>query len=216
MAPIHILNPNSLASVSEAIAVSVAPLARAGEVEVHTSQDGPPGIQSHAEFEACQPPLLRLARELEAEALVVACFSDPGVEELKRVLPVPVIGIQDASVREAIALKKRFGIVAVVEASVERHRLALARRGQDALWVGSRALNLDVRTIAEEEHAQARILEVGHALKHRDGAEVLILGCAGMSQHAAALEDAVGLPVIEPCQAGLRAARQAISAQVAT
>jgi Asp/Glu/hydantoin racemase len=45
------------------------------------------------------------------------------------------------------------------------------------------------------------MIETGRALRDRDGADVLILGCAGMAGRRAALEDALGLPVVEPCQA---------------
>jgi allantoin racemase len=33
------------------------------------------------------------------------------------------------------------------------------------------------------------------------GAGTVILGCTGMAHHRIAVEDAVGVPVIEPCQA---------------
>ena len=44
------------------------------------------------------------------------------------------------------------------------------------------------------------------------GAEAVILGCAGMAGHRGAVEDACGIPVIEPCQAATALALQAVIA----
>ena len=35
------------------------------------------------------------------------------------------------------------------------------------------------------------------------GAGAVVLGCTGMAAHRAAVEQAAGVPVIEPCQAGV-------------
>jgi allantoin racemase len=45
--------------------------------------------------------------------------------------------------------------------------------------------------------------EVGRTLKNSHGADVLVMGCAGMARFRTALEDAVGVPVVEPTQAAV-------------
>ncbi|MEM6727403.1 MAG: aspartate/glutamate racemase family protein [Pseudomonadota bacterium] len=209
MPGIHVINPNASDRVTDAIR---AALGGADAVTCHTSHAGPPAIESHADFEASIPPLIGMARGLDADVLVVACFSDPGVDALRAALACPVIGIQEAAVEEAIAAKRRFGIVAIVAASVERQARALRARGQLALWAGSRPLDLGVAALADRARTEARMAEVARALRDEDGAETLILGCAGMPFYRDWLEEDVGLPVIEPCQAALRRAQALIAA----
>ena len=48
-----------------------------------------------------------------------------------------------------------------------------------------------------------RMVAVGRELKDRDGAQAVIMGCAGMARHRLALEDALGIPVIDPTQAAV-------------
>ena len=47
------------------------------------------------------------------------------------------------------------------------------------------------------------MIEVGTTLKTVHGADVLVMGCAGMARFRATLEDAVGMPVVEPTQAAV-------------
>ena len=42
-----------------------------------------------------------------------------------------------------------------------------------------------------------------HALKEEDGAGAIVMGCAGMARHRQALEEALGIPVIDPTQAAV-------------
>ena len=48
-----------------------------------------------------------------------------------------------------------------------------------------------------------RMIKVGRELKDIDGANSIVMGCAGMARHRAALEDAIGIPVIDPTQAAV-------------
>jgi len=54
------------------------------------------------------------------------------------------------------------------------------------------------------------MIEVGCALKEEDGAEAVVMGCAGMARHRVALEDALAIPVIDPTQAAVTMALGAV------
>jgi Asp/Glu/hydantoin racemase len=66
---------------------------------------------------------------------------------------------------------------------------------------GDRALNLGVGDLSDTARTLARMIEIGTQLRDTDGADVLIMGCAGMAGYRSALQDALDLPVVEPCQA---------------
>jgi Asp/Glu/hydantoin racemase len=64
-------------------------------------------------------------------------------------------------------------------------------------------IGLGVAELSDEDRALNRMIEVGRTLKDSHGADVLVMGCAGMARFRAALEEAVGIPVVEPTQAAV-------------
>ena len=201
--PIVVINPNSTQAVTDGIAAS---LERAGgpAIECVTLAEGPPGIESDADVAAVVQPLCDLVRARpDAAAFVNACFSDPGLAELRGVTSRPVFGIGESAYRSALDLGQCFGVISILPASVARHARYIAELGLAEHCAGDRALGLGVVELADRERTFARLLAVGRDLRDHDGAEVLILGCAGMAGHRRALEDALELPVVEPCQAAV-------------
>ena len=57
--------------------------------------------------------------------------------------------------------------------------------------------------LADPDRCLSAMVETGHALRDRDGADVLIMGCAGMAAYRPIIEAETGLPVVDPCQAGV-------------
>ena len=208
---IVIVNPNSTEAVTAGISAAVEPLRRPDGpvIDCLTLEEGPPGIETLAHIHQVVPPLLaRLQRE-NADASVIACFSDPGLATARAASANPVFGIGESSFRAALRQGKRFGIVAILEASTIRHRRYVAELGLAESFAASRPLNLGVLELQDHDRTFARMLEVGRTLRDEDGAVVLVLGCAGMTGFPAELSEALGLPVIEPCQA---AAAEAVAA----
>jgi allantoin racemase len=78
--------------------------------------------------------------------------------------------------------------------------------------VGERPLNMTVAETASGERTLERMIEIGEALVDEDGADVIIMGCAGMSRHRRQLEEALGVPVVDPTQAAVAIAIGAVQA----
>jgi len=70
-------------------------------------------------------------------------------------------------------------------------------------FAGERPLDMSVAETASGDGTLARMIEIGRELKNEDGANTIVMGCAGMSRHRAALEDALGVPVIDPTLAAV-------------
>lgn len=202
---LYVINPNSSEHVTEGIDRAIAALRGWGHpIRCLTLEEGPSGIETDAHVAGVVEPQLRLAMSLEdASGIVSACFSDPGVERLRKDLRVPVIGIREAAVTQALTLGKRFGVIAIGAASVRRHLAAFERMGVMSRMAGDRPLGLSVLELADRDKTLDRMIEIGHRLRHEDGADVLIMGCAGMADYRETIEDETGLPVIEPCQAAV-------------
>jgi allantoin racemase len=110
----------------------------------------------------------------------------------------------------AMTRGRRFGVVAILEASIPRHLRYIEELGIGRRLAGERALELRVHELADERRTWDRLVEVATALKDRDGADVVILGCAGMSRYRRRLAQQLGVPVIDPTQAAVGFALSAL------
>jgi allantoin racemase len=207
MPRILVINPNSSVSVTKAIDNGLDELRPNLKYEVVTATlaEGPPGIETQAHIESVVQPTVRLMQSQPADAYVIACFSDPGLALARETMKVPVVGIAESSMLLALGLGYRFGIIAILDASVRRHLKYVRTLGLEHRLAGDRALNLGVHD-AGDESAIERIISVGRKLRDEDGADVLILGCAGMGQRREILEKELGVPVIDPSQAAVQRA----------
>ena len=204
---IIVINPNSTVAVTEDIDRALEPLrfADGPEVVCLTLAGGPPGIETQEHVDSVVEPIRRRveAEEGRAAAFVIACFSDPGLREAREVTAKPVFGIAEAGLMSAMARAGRVGVIAILEASVERHRRFYRARGIEGRIAGELALDLGVLELAEEKVAFARLTEVGARLREESRAEILVLGCTGMARYRARLEAALGVPVVDPTQAAV-------------
>ena len=212
-ARILLLNPNSSVPCSAGIDAAVAGFRRAEgpAIEVVTVAGGPPGIYSWCDWHAAVGPLCQVVARERADVFVVACASDPGIAAVREVTARPVLGVFGCAVAAALVRAERFGVIALVDASVARHALALRAMGVDGRLAGEIAMNTTIEALLDPAAARAALVAAGRALVAR-GAGAVILGCTGMAGHRAAVEAAIGVPVIEPCQA---AVAQAIGIVVA-
>ncbi len=211
---ILVINPNSTVAVTEDIDRALAPLrfADGPGIVCLTLAEGPPGIETQEHIDSVVEPIRRRveAEEARAAAFVIACFSDPGLKEAREATAKPVFGIAESGLMSAMARAGRVGVIAILEASVERHRRFYRAHGIESRVAGELALDLGVLELAEEKVAFARLTEVGGRLRDESRAEVLVLGCAGMARYRARLEAALGVPVIDPTQAAVAMAIAAV------
>lgn len=202
---IYIVNPNSSQHVTDGIDRSVDPMRAASPVpiEARTLAEGPPGIETQAHVDGVVGPLLAhcAALEEDASAFVIACYSDPGLAALREQSDRPVIGIAEASILTAMTMGQRFGIVSILSKSIPRHMRYVGAMGVMDRLAGDMPLELGVAELADEEQTFGRLREVGTRLRDQAMADVIILGCAGMASYRARLQEHLGLPVVEPCQA---------------
>ncbi len=168
-----------------------------------TLAEGPPGIQSQRDVDGVVAPLLRRAASVENEAVafVVACFSDPGLHALREQSRHPVLGIAECGVLTALTLGQRFGVIAILPTSIPRHLRYFGAMGVMQRFAGDLAIGMGVTELADETRTLTRMTETGAKLISQHGADVLVMGCAGMARFRQPLEHALNVPVVEPTQA---------------
>lgn len=203
---ILVINPNSSEQVTAGIDQACEPLRSNGGpiIECVTNPDGPPGIESQRHVDVVANHNVDIIAEHPGfDAFVIACYSDPGLHACRETTSRPVFGISESGLLTALTLGQRFGVLAILSTSIPRHLRYVAGLGISDRLAGERAVGLGVVELANEDKTFDRLVSTGEALRDADGADVLVMGCAGMATYRDRLAEATGLPVVEPTQAAV-------------
>ena len=204
---ILVINPNSTEAVTRGIDEAVEPLRMAGgpAIDCVTLKEGPPGIETQQHVDSVVAPLLRLVRDKdgEYEAFVIACYSDPGLHSVREATNKPVLGISECGILTALTLGHRFGVIAILQQSIPRHLRYVGALGVTERLAAELPVDIPVVELSNEKKTFGRMVEVGKALRERHGADVVVMGCAGMARYRKPLQDEIGIPVVEPTQAAV-------------
>src|SRR5262245_45098127 len=197
------LDPNASAEMSDVIREQPHAVARPDvQVDVVNPEGVPPAIESALDEAACVPPMLTLVREAGDrgyDAVVIACFSDPGLDAAREATDLPVVGIQDAAMHLAAQIGYRFSVLTTLAHRAPLRERAALLAGLDRRLASCRPLNLPVlETVVNRDEVVRKIVTVGRLAIEEDGAEVLVLGCAGLGDLAIRASQELGVPVIDP------------------
>ena len=207
MAAILVINPNSTESMTRVIDEACEPLRIPGgpAIESATLKEGPPGIETQQQVDGLIPPLLAFVRKNEAryDAFVIACYSDPGLHSVREVTKKPVLGIAECGILTALTLGQRFGVIAILQQSIARHLRYMGALGVMDRFAGELPVGLGIAELGDERRTYERMVDVAKRLRAEAGADVIVMGCAGMARHRKPLQEAVGVPVVEPTQAAV-------------
>jgi len=206
---ILVINPNSNTTVTAAIDAAVNPFrfVDGPEIACTTLAEGPFGVETQKDADSVTMPLRRLVEGAnDVDAFVIACYSDPGLHVCREGTKIPVFGIGECAIATALTRGERFGVLAIGVRSIARHMRSLRQTGTIARLAAERSLDMSVDETASGDRTFARMVEVGRTLVHQDGADVIVMGCAGMARHRSSLEQNLGVPVIDPVQAAINMA----------
>lgn len=187
------------------------------EVEVHGIAHGPGSIESAYDAALVVPELLRAAPAAERDgfdAMIVGCFSDPGLDALRETVDMPVIGPGASSLHLAAQLGTRFSIISPLEAGGGRVQARLRSLGLADKFASRRGISMSVLDLARQRNSTLeRIAETGRRMADEDGADVLVLGCMSMAflEITEELQQRVGVPVVNPVVAALKTAEMVVS-----
>lgn len=211
MTVIRVFNPNSNQSVTDAIAASLKAFAAPGRISIvcETLETGPIGIETERHVASVVVPLVDRMKVRPASAYVIACYSDPGLALARDELDAPVFGIMESAVMQACTMGERFGVIALSKGAIRRHERGLRTMGMAHKLAAERPIGASVAESAGAD-ALSTLEQAGEALRDKDGADTVILGCAGMARHRTALQESLGIPVIDPTQAAVAAALGAV------
>ena len=206
-AKILIVNPNTTASMTETIAAAACAAAAPGtEIAAVTSAMGPASIEGFYDEALAVPGLIEaLLSVKDADAGIVACFDDTGLDAARSAAPFPVVGICEAALVTAGQLAKRIAVVTTLPRSIVPLEDLVRRYGfaERAMVTACNAAVLDLEKPGSGAGEKLRA-EIARALDK--GAEAIVLGCAGMADLARALSEEFNVPVIDGVAAAVKQA----------
>lgn len=214
MSEILVINPNSSVSVTRSMEACLGLVREATRHRISCTElaRSPAGIETDAHVAEVIPNIVEAIDTASADAFVLACFSDPGIAVVRKRTSRPVIGIAEAAYLAALGLGERFGIVSLGQSSIDRHLRYLQHLGFDKRLAGDRSIDMTVVELMAGDVVET-VTRTGRLLRDDDGADVIILGCAGLGSYRRAMEDMLGIPVIDPVQAGVTLACSTLDLQ---
>ena len=216
-AKILIVNPNTTASMTHTIDAAARAVAAPGiEIVAVTSSMGPASIEGFYDEAFAVPGLIRALLEApDADAGIIACFDDTGLDAARSVARFPVVGICEAALVTAGQLAKRIAIVTTLPRSVVPLE-ELVRRYGFADRASVTACNVAVLDLEKTGSDAAEKLDAEIALALDKGAEAIVLGCAGMADLALTLSQRFGVPVIDGVAAAVKQAEALVGLKLST
>lgn len=208
---IFVINPNTSVIMTDHMREELVRIKRPDtELTVVCPDKGPDTIESAYDEAFAIPPTLDLVKKANQEgydAVILACFSDPGLEAAKEISQIPVIGIEESSLHMAAMLGAKFSVMTPRKQRIASKREHVHMRGLEHFLASVRSLDLSVaETDADPEKTKRRVFEVAKKAVEEDGAEVIILGCAGMAGYAPEIEKKLNVKVVDPSAVALKVA----------
>jgi allantoin racemase len=214
---IMVINPNTSESMTDHMRRELMEIKRADtELTVTCPQRGPISVESSYDEALAIPPTLELVRQANEQgydAVILACFSDPGLYAAKEISDILVLGIQEISLRVATTLGSKFTILTLFRERIPHKENDVWRNRLTPYLASVRELGMSVlETDAEPERTRKQIMALARRAVEEDGAEVIVLGCAGMVGYAEEAARKLGVVVVDPTSVTLKIAEAMVEA----
>ncbi|WP_422890693.1 aspartate/glutamate racemase family protein [Promicromonospora panici] len=204
---IHLINPNTSRAMTDKIAVTAREVAGPDVAVVATCPEpgaGPAAVESHTDeawaalVVAQQVACAEAGDGGPADGYVIACFGDPGLDAARELTAGPVIGIAEAAMHVATLSGRTFAVVTTLSRTLGRAHDLVRRYGFEDACVALYAADVPVLELEDAgSAARERIAELCERAVRDDGADTVVLGCAGMTDLCADLTKRTGVPVID-------------------
>jgi allantoin racemase len=198
---ILVINPNTTQAMTDEIGnVARAAAAPATEIEAVSPANGPRSIEGFTDEVLGAYNTVDVVAQTKGQydGYVIACFGDPGVSACREVADVPVVGIAEAAMHMASLVAHRWSIVTVLPRVKPFLEEVVHRCGMDYKCASIRCTSLTVLEIQEDvERTKRLMLDEARDAIERDGAEAILLGCAGLGPIDKTMQAALGVPVLD-------------------
>ena len=218
---IRVINPNTTARMTTLIGDAAHAVAAKGTTVVAVNPSfGAPSIECHHDdvwAAAGVAEQVRIGEAEGADAFVIACFGDPGLHAARELASGPVIGIAEAAFHAASLVATGFSVVTTLTRTCVIAEQLVLQYGFERRCRGIHGTDIAVLELDDPASgAFERVLaSAQHALAH-DRSGAIVLGCAGMADLCHALQQRLGVPVIDGVAAAVKLAEALVSLGLGT
>jgi allantoin racemase len=202
-----VINPNTSTAMTEGIAAAARAVAAPGTTIVAAQPSfGPRSIEGHYDEAIAAAGVAEQVRAHGAvDAVVIACFGDPGLDAAREATAAPVIGIAEAAFHAASFLATGFSVVTTMTRTCIVAEHLVHRYGFERRCRGIHGT--DIPVLALESCGEGTLAQIEAAAREalaRDRSGAIVLGCAGMAALCASLTERLGVPVIDGVAAAVK------------
>lgn len=171
---------------------------------------GPMSIESAYEEYLSVPETIKKAIQAEKdgfEGVILGCFGDPGLEALREMVRIPVVGPGETAMHIAAMLGNSFSIVTVLESVIPSLERLARVAGLDHKLASVRAVDIPVLELRENfESTTSRMMEESQKAIKEDKAAAIVLGCMSMAfmEVSDKMQESLGVPVVNPALTALK------------
>jgi allantoin racemase len=210
---ILLINPNTSQHVTERMrATAQQAIGDAAAIQAFTAQSGPAIISSRSENAIALAEMLRLAAAHQEghDVLMLGVSIDTGLQALREMLDIPVVGMAEAALLTASMLGGKIGCLTLGAAMVPVYEELTASYGLASRVSKWRAIEVPsaFKVTDADPEVERALIQASKQLVHQDGSDVIVLCGAVLAGYARQVSTAVGVPVVDPAQA---AALQALT-----
>ena len=193
---ILIINPNSSQAMTGKIKETALDFVTGAiEVDCLPTPGAPEYIETYEDQLKAAPGMIQLVRENEdtCDAFIIACHCDPNLDAMKEITTKPVVGIGEASMKIASMLGHSFSVVTDTSHSIPNKEALVRKYHLQDMLASAKASRRESEGLSFDE----KIFQAAEAAVKEDNAEVLVLGCAGMTGLDKRLQEKLGVPVLD-------------------
>jgi len=195
-----VLNPNTSAAMTEAIAQAARTVAAPGTTVVGACPSfGPRSIEGFYDEAVATAGVAEQVRlHADAQGIVIACFGDPGLDAAREATTAPVLGVAEAAFHAASLLATGFSVVTTMTRTCTIAEHLVHKYGFERRCRGIHGTDIPVLALeAAGDDVLAQIEACARDALTRDRSGAIVLGCAGMASLCGHLQQRLGVPVID-------------------
>lgn len=210
-----LINPNTTSAITDLVLAEARKIAAPGtELSAATGRFGARYITTRAASAIAAHAALDAYAEhgRDADAVVLACFGDPGLQGLKELARQPVVGMAEAACHTAAQYGRRFAIVTGGERWGPMLTEFVASIGLGEALAAVETVAPSGADIARDPDAALALL-AGACVRCVEvhGADAVVLGGAGLAGLAGLIRDRVPVPLVDGVTAAVRMAEAMVA-----
>lgn len=189
-------------------------------VDITDIEEGPSSIESAYEEYLSIPGTVERVIQAEKEGydgIILGCFGDPGLDAIKEMVKILVVGPGETSMLTAAMLGHRFSIVTVMDSVIPSLEKLAKIVGVDRKLASVRSVDIPVLDLIKDAEAtKKKIMEEADKAIEHDRADAVILGCMSMAfmDISEDIQEKLGIPVINPAFVSLKVLEALINSRL--